>query len=225
MNIRMKNIKNNEGIALFIALIFLLISTLVGISGMRASLLNEKMALSNLQREQALESAEAALLAGEEMVEDNATGIINSVVINGSATVAPQVTAEAQTCTAFGGGVCAPVEVWGPTMLDNWRDIVGNTNSLNVWTTANRSLSLDDVLSNEYNLITPARYIIEFMGYVGRNSNDGATACTEPGDLWQLNDWPYCTLDAAQFRITAFDTSGNLDETRVMLQSTYVVNN
>lgn len=229
MKTPMNNFQNNQGLALFIALIFLFVSTLLGISGLRSSLLNEKMTLNNIQREQALEGAEAALLEGEKLISNNAQGIINSVVINGSASVEPSVTTEAQTCTAFTGGVCAPVEVWDPntgtgtSLYDNWRDITSDTRSLKVWSLTARHRSLDVALGNLYDLNTSPKYIIEFMGYVGRASNDGATACTSAGDLWQLDNWPYCTLDASQFRVTALATSGNYDETRVMLQSTYVV--
>lgn len=231
MKTPMTKFDNNKGLALFIALIFLFVSTLLGINGLRTSLLNEKMSLNNIQREQALEAAEAALLAGETFVQGNALGIINAVVTNGSISVEPSVNAAGQDCTAFNGGVCAPVEVWdvnagntSTSKYDHWRDITSDTRSNNVWSTAGRHRSLDDALKDEYGLVTAPKYIIEFMGYVGRAGNDGATACTAAGDLWQLDNWPYCTLDAAQFRVTALATSGNYDETRVMLQSTYVVN-
>lgn len=242
MKTPISNIKNNQGIVLIIALIFLFITTLLGISAMRSSLLNEKMAQSSIQREQAFEAAEAALLAGEEFVDTNAMAIVDSVVTIGSASTPNTISAAAQNCEADGGGglnilgvsvnggICAPVEVWDTNagtatgMFDNWRDIDGDSRSLEVWDNGNRHINLNNVLRDQYNLITAPRYIIEFMGYVGSANNNGDTACTSPGDLFQLDSWPYCTLDPAQFRITAFATSGNQDETQVMLQSTYVVN-
>ena len=218
-----KNIEKTKGISLVIALIFLFISTLIGVTALRTSILNEKMTLNSLQRERALEAAEVALLAGEEFVENNAQEIINAVFEDPNAQ--PRVlSTEAQTCTAFGGGVCAPKEFFNPDGFDNWVDFQGDANSLNVWSIDNRHRVLIDNITAENTLNVDPQYIIEFMGYVHNVGNLGNTLCTNPAEAWQLNDWPYCNLDSAQFRITSLATIGNNNQTGVMLQTTYVVN-
>jgi len=229
----LKNIEYNQGISLVIALLFLFISTLIGITALRTSILNEKMSLNSLQREQALEAAEAALIAGEAFVEMMPQQIIDAVVTTDLTAQSRTVTSDAQTCTALNGGVCAPKDVFAPnSQFENWVDITGEADSLNVWSTNGRHfVLLNDTIITEYDLNTAPRYIIEFLGYIRRTDSDPdeniESQCitdTSTSIAWQVTDWPYCSLDPAQFRITALATAGNLDETRVMLQTTYVVN-
>ena len=231
-NMMMKNIKNNEGISLIVALIFLLLSTLLGVSALRTSLLNEKMTLNSIQREQALQAAEGALLEAEADIANMSDVIISAVVTTNTTERTRTITDEALICQASfngsGGGVCAPIEAQAPDTLrvfDNWVD-VDAPGSLNVWTNSARNIpyTADGLTNgNGFNLVTQPRYIIEFMGYSRNQSTDGETNCVG-SNAWQLVDWPYCSLDPALFRITAFATTGNLDHTRVMLQTTYVVN-
>lgn len=223
MNRPFKNFKNNQGISLVIALIFLFISTLIGVTALRTSILNEKMTLNSLQRERALEAAEAALLAGEADVAMSSSNIINAVFddINSQTRA---LTAGAQNCTALNGGVCAPHEFFNPDGFANWIDVPGNAESNNVWSDTDRHRELTDDITAENQLNTPPRYIIEFMGYVQNMGTEGDTLCVGPSEAWQLNSWPYCNLDPALFRITARATAGNNNQTTVMLQTTYVVN-
>ena len=220
-NLNFKNINNNQGIALIIALVFLFVSTLLGISALRTSLLNERMTLNSVQRDQALEAAEAAIFAGEAFVDEMSQEIIDATIDENIVARTRTPTAAAQTCTALNGGVCVPSELFDPNGPDNWDDI--DNSGLQVWRTNGRHLTITDEISTLYDLNTAPRYIIEFLGYVRNAGDDGETACINPTIIWQLSEWPYCSLDAAQFRITAFATAGNFDQTRVMLQTTYVV--
>lgn len=230
MNCR-TNFKRNEGIALFIALVFLLISTLLGVTALKSNFLNEKMTFNSIQREQALEAAEVALLTGEDFVENYYNDIISVVIAsNGDR----DILTAAKNCTAQvngGGGVCAPKEKSQDTSdtveyakyHENWVDVIDGSYSINAWTTGNHHRTISDVVKNKYKLKTSPKYIVEFMGFIVDNS--GVSGCTGTSIQDELNVWPYCSLDNAQFRITALATVGNYDETRVMLQSTYVVDN
>ena len=216
-------IKNQQGISLVIALIFLFVSTLIGVSAMRTSILNERMTANALERERALEAAEVALLDGEEFIQGNAQGIINSIFddINAQPRV---ISADAQNCTAMTGGICAPSEFVNPDAFDNWVDVPGDALSIQAFSTDNRHFELLDDIVAQNNLNENPRYIIEFMGFTHSENTEGETLCIGPSEVWQLNAWPYCSLDPAQFRVTALATAGNNNQTRVMLQTTYVVN-
>jgi len=222
--------QHQQGIALVIALIFLLVMTLIGITTLRSNVMNEKMTLNAVQREEALEVAEATLIEAETLVENFNTQIQETVLNTRVAT------AQALQCesTLNGqGGLCVMVEAepaFDGSKLDQWRDISGDTASNNVWTTDGRHRSLDNpALMNAYNLSTAPKYIIEFMGYSPADGNLDSSGCSAAGAPSsasdQLNAWPYCELDRSIYRITALATVGNYDETRVMLQSTYVVDN
>ncbi len=59
------NLQTQNGSALIISLIILLVMTILGIQGMQSSALEEKMASNYRDRAMAFEAAEAALVAGE----------------------------------------------------------------------------------------------------------------------------------------------------------------
>ncbi|MEE4301130.1 MAG: PilX N-terminal domain-containing pilus assembly protein [Pseudomonadales bacterium] len=61
--------RRQEGVALFIALVVLLIITVLGISGLQTTTLEERMAASARDRDIAFQSAEAALAEGELFVQ------------------------------------------------------------------------------------------------------------------------------------------------------------
>ncbi|MGE8144546.1 pilus assembly PilX family protein [Pseudomonas frederiksbergensis] len=61
--------KNQQGMALLISLVFLLLLTLIGISSMQNATLQEKMAGSVTLRNQSFQLAEATLRMGESVVQ------------------------------------------------------------------------------------------------------------------------------------------------------------
>ena len=61
--------RRQEGVALFISLVVLLIITVLGISGLQTTTLEERMAASARDRDIAFQSAEAALAEGEAIVQ------------------------------------------------------------------------------------------------------------------------------------------------------------
>lgn len=232
MNIKVNSINNQHGIAMVIALMFLLITTLLGVSTLQANLFGEKMTLSAIQRERALEAAEGALLEGESFVENFGQQIYEQVIANVAGVLKP--TANALTCQGSinsRGGLCVPAQhnpSFTSSTLDNWVELTDSSlRTLNVWSTANRHRTASAALTNKYQLTTPPRYIVEFMGFT--RHADGSSSCETTDPLspnpaaGELNVWPYCSQDRFLFRITTLASTGNYDETRVMLQSTYVV--
>ena len=68
--------RRQDGVALFIALVVLLIITVLGISGLQTTTLEERMASSARDRDIAFQAAEAALAQGEAFVQGlGVTGI------------------------------------------------------------------------------------------------------------------------------------------------------
>ncbi|MFT7525408.1 MAG: Tfp pilus assembly protein PilX [Arenicella sp.] len=235
----LQNIQNSNGIALFISLVFLFVSTLLGVTSLRSNFFNEKMTLNIVQREQAFEGAEVALLAGEQFVKTFSKMIIEEVISgNGENRIVTTAGLNCEGSVDGGGGLCVPREQFfndgntggnvppSDVRQHNWVDITGDSSSINVWSNNSRHRKLSDVLQNRYGFATPPKYIVEFMGYIVDAAGESGCAATG-GAANQLENelalWPYCSLDSAQFRVTALATSGNYDETRVMLQSTYVV--
>jgi len=66
---------NNKqsGAALVVSLLILLVMTLIGVSSMQTSTMEEKMASNTREHQQAFEAAEAALRAAETHIEDDVT--------------------------------------------------------------------------------------------------------------------------------------------------------
>ena len=60
-----------QGAVLFISLIFLLIMTVIGISSLRSSTMDERQAGNALDRQLAFQAAESALRAGERFIDNN----------------------------------------------------------------------------------------------------------------------------------------------------------
>ena len=81
---QLKVIKHNQGIALFIALAFLLVSTILGLSALKANIFAEKMTHNTILREQAFEAAEFALIEGELFAKTFADQIAEKVFLNSS---------------------------------------------------------------------------------------------------------------------------------------------
>ena len=64
-----KHKKSQQGIALFVSLVFLLILTLIGITAMKATLLQEKMAGNCNEQNRAIQASEVALREAENWMQ------------------------------------------------------------------------------------------------------------------------------------------------------------
>lgn len=200
-----KNLAQNYGFILPVALILLLVSTLLGVTALRVNSLSEKMTLNTIQREEAFARAEAALLEGELLVRDNAVAIFTAIF---------EIPAADNCAAVFNGspGLCSPASNPQtpnavPNAIERWETILfPPSTSTNVRTTPDGT-----------------RYIIEFMGHIIGTNTDGSnnSLCADVGS--DVNTvWPYCEFDPFQFRITALAMGDEANAGLVMLQSVYV---
>ena len=72
-----------QGVVLIVGLILLLLLTLIGITGMQMTSLEEKMAGNMRDRNLAFQAAESALAAGEKWLEDTALPVVFCSKANG----------------------------------------------------------------------------------------------------------------------------------------------
>ncbi|GMR08135.1 MAG: hypothetical protein BMS9Abin26_1140 [Gammaproteobacteria bacterium] len=244
-----------RGAVLVVSMMFLLIMTIISLSSMTSSFMQEKMVGNAVSREIAFQAAEAALRAGERYLasgsnKDNTlNAICNKVVGDGD----PCDRAYDSTGTKIksvgddlgdvcNNGFCTPREQDASYdknasyscgdanyVPERWQTCASGTaasgNNLNVFTTAGKY----QVYPNTGQLQQVAqepRFVIEFLGF--RTPSGDISPCDTNSD--GTNDtpassavWPFCTSDPAYFRVTAMGYGGTVN-TRVMLQSTVVVN-
>lgn len=74
--------RSQQGVALAVALILLIVVTLVGLAGVRGTSLQEKMAGNAFDRETAFQAAEAALAVGLERVVSDLSAIESRIAAN-----------------------------------------------------------------------------------------------------------------------------------------------
>lgn len=70
---------SEQGIALFLALVVLLIITILGVSGLQTTTLEERMAANARDRDLAFQAAEAALIDAERFLNNAVLGVFNNV--------------------------------------------------------------------------------------------------------------------------------------------------
>lgn len=126
-----------HGVVLIVALIILAALTILGVTGMSTTSLQERMAANLHDRQIAFQTAEAALRAGENYIQSN--------------TIDP--TKFTTSCT---GGLCdCSDKATGCTTY--WTDP-----TLKVWTTSGKHFTVTTTFSQ---VAAQPEYIIEFMGY------------------------------------------------------------
>jgi type IV pilus assembly protein PilX len=178
-----------SGMSLFPALMFLLVLSVLGVSALNSTLMQEKMVSNTKDLNLAFQAAEAGLRDAEVDVNKN---IGDGTVFSAS-------------CTT---GLCTPPSTWAtPSSTDiskvvNWSD-TGKTRGYGIYTAAP---SLPDVAAQ------PA-YVIEKL----------SSLPAAPGSSVGLGIAAPKTGGSA-FRLTVLAT-GARPETRVILQSTFLVSN
>ncbi|MCP5012169.1 MAG: hypothetical protein GY942_19500 [Aestuariibacter sp.] len=200
-------VKQQQGIVLVFCLVLLLVTTLLGITAMSTTSLEETMTQNERDRHTAFQAAEAALREGEAYVLSQAT----------SATVF--VASFVDTCL---NGLCtrreddasfdqtkSPCDTGGiSNRWDMWSCPTAHAGNLAVWTSVGKYRSHTNAfLVNSKGITTSPKYIIEFLGYQSDGSCVAGTVGTPCDEL---------------YRVTAFATGGTADA-RVMLQSAYQV--
>ena len=188
-----------RGAALIVGLIMLLLLTLIGVAGMRDTLLQEKMVGNMRNREIALQAAESALRAGEAQL-----GAINEPIFSNSSGLYDLATVAGKAATArLKSG--APV-----TEQAYWQQDSS-------WTAANSIVypfTLDDV-------VNAPRYVIERLPismtdksqYAGGSDPNFVTDITGGSEVPEVVSLP-------DYRITARG-QGTTADAVVILQGTY----
>ena len=217
----------SKGVALPVALIFLLVLTVLGVSSLGTNVFEEKMAANSLNRELAFQAAEATLREGERHVE-TVPNIFEQVFYDGGSTYDAAPPNDGDLCI---NAYCTPTHqdaVFDPAKIpgdagflyDRWIELDTSTdpNNLQVWSTTGRHIEYTNY--NSLGLNSAPKYIIEFLGHwvpPTGSACDGVDADLLPD---APNDvWPYCPNDPGMYRITVLaETAAGA---RVMLQSTY----
>lgn len=195
----MKSMISQKGSVLIVSLIFLLLLTIVGVSSMNMTSLEERMAGNFRDHDLAFQAAEAALLDAEEFVE-------NTFDI-AQAYTDPACTGTNCYSSACTNGLCfngefqnssTPVASCTSGTAKEWEDT-------SIWSTSSKTRASSDQISGT---VENARYIVEFRCFMPR---DPANPDPDPDVFAQ---W------SPAFRITAVASGSSTDST-VMLQSIY----
>lgn len=191
--------RSNRGSVLIVSLVFLLLLTIVGVSAMNMTNLEEKMTGNFRDQDLAFQTAESALLDAEEFVEN--TFDIDQALTDPACSGA---NCYSSNCN---GGLCfhgefknssTPVSSCDAGSTKEWE-------SNAIWTDASKTRSVETQVAGT---VENARYIIEFRCFVPR---DPTNSDPDPAIFAQ---W------TPSFRITAV-ASGSSTDAQVMLQSIY----
>ena len=228
----------NTGIALPIILILLLVMTILGVTSLSNSSLQERMTSAERLRSYAFLMAETTLREAEAHAATNAAAIRTELFANEEDEDAnphwvlgfPS-NSESNPGNFCTNGYCIPFEFDNrlatetQATTERWLDA-------NVWANARDLQAYTAAELAAQNIIETPTYIIELLGQVPHSENglgvsvDGRdqirTKCTVKNA--PNNGYPFCRLDPYFFRITARATAGLENrQSTVMLQSTVFV--
>ncbi len=196
-----------RGVVLVFCLILLLVTTLLGITAMNTTSLEESMTQNERDRHTAFQAAEAALREGERYVLSQATSATTFVpsfvdaCTNGLCTRREDDASFDKTKSPCDSGGIS--DRW-----DMWSCATSHAGNLEVWDTAGSYRShANTSLVDTQGITTAPKFIIEFLGYQEDGSCVAGTIGTPCDEL---------------YRVTAFATGGT-DDAKVMLQSLYQV--
>jgi len=235
-------INSQNGIALPLVLILLLVMTLLGITTLKMSMFEEQMAANARLREAAFNVAETTLRFGEihaerlkanvrngELAYDGGTTRLFQNNVTNQQWPEPNVPHAGDSCT---GGYCIPLQFHqsgtARPNFERWEDP-----ALNVWETDGRHHKYNDFDSAQFDLSgvdEAPKYIIEYLGDYPVKDSTGVlapkcgTLAGEAGYNILNAEWPYCFDDPSFFRITARAVAGDPGkQSVVILQSTIAV--
>ncbi|HRF88068.1 MAG TPA: pilus assembly protein [Pseudomonadales bacterium] len=202
----MKKRSQQQGAALVVGLIMLLLLTLIGVAGMRDTLLQQKMVANAKDREVALQAAEAALLAAENSISS----------------------ASAPGLSMTGPGLYDLAKSSDKSMLDSQR--ASSSSEAAFWQnwawTSSASIAYNFAL-NGVASGNPPRYVIEKLntGNMGSANPPGGGGGSGGGNIFECQSLSGC-LDPVlapgsktDYRITA-RAVGSTANAVVILQST-----
>lgn len=196
-----------QGSVLIVSLILLLLMTIVGVTGMNMTSLEERMSGNYRDHEMAFQAAEAALVEGETFVESTNLTLADfytSPACSGANCFKSNCSGGTVNGTA--GGLCFTGTFTKSTEPVNscTLDTSKPWESMTRWATPSQVAEATTIAG----ISAKAKFIIEFRCFTVR---DDTNASADPSKLAQ---W------APLFRITALAQGGTSDS-RVMLQSTY----
>lgn len=229
-----------QGAALVISLIMLLLMTILAISSMTNTATQERMAGNNIDKQKAFQAAEAALRDGERFVRDTSIKIDEVVFDNFSSPESPLDYDSSNDGDSCRNGLCTPSNhtagYSGSTsndactdatyIPDRWHNCATGTaavgNNQNVWNTGSgkyRTYSITSTLG----VAQLPRYIIEFLGYKHPAGVAPTNLCGRPNDIiWPTNADVADICNTQQlYRITAIGYGASAS-TQVLLQSTFL---
>ncbi len=163
--------RRQSGVVLVISLIMLLLLTLIGLSGMQSTILEEKMAGNMRDRNMAFQAAEAALQDAEQHIIGSMSGFTGFSPDCGAATPS---TADNGLCQNVGGSE------FNPPVWEN-PNVWAVTRSVEYGSRTNAK-KIGDTDGNGIVDVTPAlsaqpRYIIDAVKPEGGHVCDGANPC------------------------------------------------
>lgn len=188
-----------RGSVLIVSLVFLLLLTIVGVSAMNMTNLEEKMTGNFRDHDLAFQTAEAALLDGEAFVEN--TFDINSALTDPACTGSDCYSADCDDGLCFHGefkNSSNPVTACTNGTDKEWEDS-------SIWSDDSKTRDMNTQIEGT---VRNARYIVEFRCFVPRDPTNA-----NPDENIYAQWTP-------AFRITAL-ASGASTDAQVMLQSVY----
>lgn len=236
---------NQSGLALPIALLLLFVMTLVGVTALNTSILEENMTGNSRLRQSALYAAEMALHDAEQNVLTAFTTATERRELFFGDGASRSTALQGLNGDICNGGYCVPAQhdsTLNQPTVERWEDPV-----LNVWNNPDRHIEYSSFTNptvnaefRNQNVLQAPKYIIEFLGNVAlKNEAPGIddrpelvgrylSSCLQDettGKILAPNDtWPYCASDPAAFRITVRATAGPTSRQAVVtLQSTVVI--
>ncbi len=242
----MKNAANlhlpvrQHGAVLVVSLIMLLLMTILAISSMSDTVIQERMAGNNIDKQKAFQAAEAALRDAERFIRNTSIKIDEVVFDNAVSPETPldyNVNNDGDSCP---NGLCTPnIHTLGysgssnndgctdATFLpDRWYSCptgtAANGNNQNVWDNNSGKFRTYSI-ANTLGVAQEPRYIIEFLGYTHPAGASPTNLCGKANDiLWPTNANSVDICNKQQlYRITAIGYGASVS-TQVVLQSTFV---
>jgi len=144
-------IAHQRGIVIIVSLVILVTITIIAVTSMSTSGLEERMAANHRDREVAFQSAEAALRAGErEVATGISSGLFDTACTNG-------------LCKGYDCGVGTPCAKY-------WLDA-------GIWDDANNHRTYAAPFTG---LAAPGKYIVEFLGFIPTNPRETEGVAGDP---------------------------------------------
>ncbi len=231
---------NNDqsGLALISVLLLMIPITLVAVMSLRMNVADESMVAASYTKEQARLGAEAALQYAEKELRLNPTLYFTAFSILQEEEVVFDNNFEGDNLgDDCWQGLCLPLNVtdWDTSVeLDSRKRggqwVVSNAND--VWSDPDRYRVVPESVATGLALDISPKYIVEFMGHIPRVRDDGRlydSLCDKDGDGFsgpgeaKWDQFPYCRQDPIMFRITSLGEAGLGGRSRVVLQSTYII--